>query len=184
MRNIRRAPAQPASQPAPSCPSHAEVKASITPSGPVDGLDPICRDCRGGRGGKQCGRSHKGVVWKEWNPSFSPESNPREHLHTAAAENTAARSTAQERKKFPQSPHDMPPQVSPAGRRDPATSTFSLPISRRLVREGNSGGYSCSGSWPLLYPGRPASPRKGKTELRPDLPMLTNIDYHGCTAVV
>lgn len=53
-------------------------------------------------------------------------------------------------------------------------------FSRRLVMEGNSGGYSCSGSWPLLYPGRPASPRKGKTELRPDLPMLTNINYHGC----
>ena len=52
-----------------------------------------------------------------------------------------------------------------------------------LVMEGNSGGYSCSGSRPVLYPRRPASPRKRKlekSELRPDLPMLTNINYHGC----
>lgn len=31
-----------------------------------------------------------------------------------------------------------------------------------------------------LVPRAPCKPQKRKSELRPDLPMLTNIDYHGC----
>lgn len=110
---------------------------------------------------------------------------PPEYTQGASPPREPPQSTCMRRQHseetLPQSPHDRPPQVSPAGRRDPATSTFPL---AGPVREGNSGGYSCSGSWPLSYPGRAARPRTGRTELRPDLPMLTNINHPGITAVV
>lgn len=67
----------------------------------------------------------------------------------------------QQCEEIPPSPHTTAPHKShlQAG----GTLQHST-FSSQACREGNSGGYSCSGYCPVLYPGRAASPRKGKKQ--------------------
>lgn len=139
----------------------------------VSGMDPTgrgwsCRCCD-----SNAGEAFKGGLEAVEHPQSTPE-----HLHSSA---TALDSVGK-------SPHIRPPQVSPAGGRDPATSTFS----RRLVRKGIPGvtvaaapvqsscvSLSCPslcGAAARLYPRTWSSEiffflRAPRKELRPDLPM-------------
>lgn len=117
-------------------------------------------------------------MWSGRSGTLLPREHPREHLHTAAAaaENTAALQREEEIPPVPTRHAPTSLTCRPAG---PCNLHIFSPHLSQACQGRKFRGLQLQRLLATLVSRRPASPRKGKTELRPDLPMLTNSNYHG-----